>query len=739
MLTGPVSHIAKMLFEYAVEVVRKNFNESDFFPPDIAKLKGLPDEPRTFDPFLSARKGKTDGGVGVWQRDGDVERLRAHLKEHTSTHLILTGPSGAGKTVFLTQIVKARYLGSFVEVSKYSNFLSTLISQIPCDRPDLIDRRTSLDNSLQAYIETAKPIFVGKVLQDRAALVKNDVVLAKITDEISQFITDAMATRPLTLFVFDQIERFLLDVKYKLAHASEDVLGYEIYFLIIALSTLRGLDNVRTVFSIRADALYASVDFLSYSLNDSSEADRIFRYMYFGGINIKDADRGVIAKIQLQFDDIADGILTWREVSNFLSLQSRSISNTFFIQLTGYLIEHFSDTDQRIKEVVKKPGDPGELLPIFFEQLLAGYHHRYPGTINYDVLRVIILTIAIENRSTGDPVTPDRISKLAHLPVNYVRPVVAYLLSIGVVRSDAKGDRAIRFAHDMLFDHIVQADGFIVRDDLQKAIERLSERRSRDLNAIEGYGRVLTDARDFDVGALAVLAFGLYGAVVCLTSWGVGGDAIKSSAVCDAIHGFWSWLFSTRVHVEECSALKWYYPAIFVADLAWISYMYKLDKGYFRNIFHGFGLLRRASTAVTIIAAVLGIAASFTPVLTVVPITVCGLLLAALLFVVRAVEGSDSQFSKSNKEWAYRTTLNMLFVNILIPLHLFMVTDTAVYRSAREAMDATLHLSTKNLTFWLTAIFLLWFWMHVRPDQQSEVSIATRLASRGPSRGRYVS
>jgi hypothetical protein len=181
--------------------------------------------------------------------------------------------------------------------------------------------------------------------------------------------------------------------------------SYQVYFLILVLKALRGLKNARAIFSIREDALFESVDFLSYSLDKPGDADRGFRYMYFSGINTKTADPGVVDQIIRKFNQ-ANPQIKWTVLSRFLTMQNRSVSNTFFIQLTGYMIEHFSRKDKNIVEIIERGGVPSDLLPLFFDQLIAGFYRRYPLSISYDILRIVLLTIAIENKYSGDPVTP---------------------------------------------------------------------------------------------------------------------------------------------------------------------------------------------------------------------------------------------------------------------------------------------------------------------------------------------
>jgi hypothetical protein len=76
----------------------------------------------------------------------------------------------------------------------------------------------------------------------------------------------------------------------------------------------------------------------------------------------------------------------------------------------------------------------------------------------------------------------------------------------------------------------------------------------------------------------------------------------------------------------------------------------------------------------------------------------------------------------------------MLFMLFLILLHRFMIADGPVLAAVRDAIDAALHdylpnfVSAKNVAFWATGFVMIWFWLHIRPEQQNKISLATRLA-----------
>src|SRR6202044_472396 len=152
-----------------------------------------------------------------------------------------------------------------------------------------------------------------------------------------------------------------------------------------------------------------------------------------------------LRQIRHQYQQINSPV-DWNEFERFTSLKSKSVSNTFLIQLSGYMLENFGKTDPRVKEIVLGPaessgtsasghaarshaGIPHDFLHVFFEHLIAGFHQAHKGLVNHNIFKAVVLTIAVENRTSGDAIASERISRLSHIPQSYVEPVVEYLLS----------------------------------------------------------------------------------------------------------------------------------------------------------------------------------------------------------------------------------------------------------------------------------------------------------------------
>jgi hypothetical protein len=65
---------------------------------------------------------------------------------------------------------------------------------------------------------------------------------------------------------------------------------------------------------------------------------------------------------------------------------------------------------------------------------------------------------------------------------------------------------------------------------------------------------------------------------------------------------------------------------------------------------------------------------------------------------------------------------------LLVSVHTFVVSSLPVHVAAKEAMETYIFgWNLTIITFWLSSIFLVWFLMHISPEQQSQISMATRL------------
>lgn len=723
-------------------------------PPEYWTMVGLPEKPGEFSPFFSE-----SGPDKVWSRPADLARFHQHMAQNIHSHTILTGPSGSGKSTFLRYIVKPDLKEQLVFVNSYFDITSTFIDSIPFidgllspPNDKLTSNRMDLDAAISEFLASPINLSINQVLQDTSSFrisnaFKLPQALVDIGDHTETFIRQALDGRQMIYFVFDQIERFLSDLKHLQSRRDETTRAVSIYIALRVFKTLRQLPNTRTIFAIRSDFLFASIDFLTYSLDQLDEADAVFRYFFFNSINISTSPKA-IHEIGQQYKQINSPV-TWPAFEKFTALNSKSISNTFLTQLSGYMLEHFGASDPRVAKIVSSGRPPGDFLQIFFEHLIAGFHQAHRGIVNHNIFKAVVLTVAVENRTSGDAITAERISRLSHIPQRFVDPVVTYLLSRHVLRTEAsKGTKLVRFSHDLLFDHVVDSPEFQGRDDLHKGMERLAEHKTPDLDMIpvSTYGSFSEELRQLQIPALSQLAYWLFAAALSISStWPLlplGSELKKWDPWADAACG---WLSETYKHViatlpgfirhffvvTDCKSMGHYAIAIAVMHIAWLWYIYKLDRGYFRYVFFDRPVFKAMAAGLVPLGATFGMLVGFSPNLCVIPLTVVGLGMSFLLVVAAYQIGLTFPFGKMNRQWAVRTAMNMIFTALLlVNLHSFMVSTHPAYSVARDDMKSDIFLGLGDpaiIIFWMTSFFLCWFLMHISPEQQSAISMAARL------------
>ena len=721
-------------------------------------MDGLPEKAGNFSPFFG-----DEGTEQVWSRNADLKRFMLQMEHNIETHTILTGPSGSGKSTFLRRVVRPVLGENLIFNSSYLDYKKTFINIIPT--PDhLVAKKLELEKAIKTFLKNPPAnLSINSVLQDNTAFEEDlPKVLREIGDRAESFIRAALKDRPTTYFIFDQIERFLSDLKHLQYQPEEAGRIVSVYIVIRVFKALRQLKNTRTVFAIRADFLFASIDFLTYSLDSLEDADGIFRYFYFNGINASTSPEA-IEQIQLQYEAAVNASADWDDFVKFTALTSKSVSNTFLTQLSGYMLENFGVSDPRVAQIVSTDGkNPDDFLELFFEHLIAGFHQSQKRAVSHDIFKAVVLTIAVENRTSGDAIAHERICRLSHIPRRYVDPVVRYLLSRNVLKQELfDGKKFVRFSHDLLFDHIVNSPEFQGHDDLHKGMERLAEQRvpTQKLIDVPTYGDFLGELRGFRVPAVAMLIYWLFAGALTISSTmqvlPPSDELTKwlpwSQNSCEAMYRVYNRLIDllpTPIRSlfavigcipvgNDSVAIGNYSAAIAIMHIAWLWYIYKLSRGYFQYVFVGKPILQAMAALLVPLGTTFGILVGFSPNLSIIPLTVVGLWMSLLLVIVGHQAGA-TPFGKMNRSWALRTTMNMILTAVLlVSVNSFMVSTLPDYVAARGAMEPYLFgFNPTIITFWLTSVFLCWFLMHISPEQQSAISMAARLTQFDVTRNR---
>jgi hypothetical protein len=311
--------------------------------------------------------------------------------------------------------------------------------------------------------------------------------------------------------------------------------------------------------------------------------------------------------------------------------------------------------------------------------------------------------------------------------------------TVGVVRQETDKGEAFRFVHDMLSDHITEAEEFAIRSDLQKAIERLSDRRISRLTPVPRFARLLLDIGRGEIGAIFIAAYIVYGLLLILSAWRVSISGWSANAFCpflnSAMHSHYpSWLVGW---LSDCDTVGMTYPIIYVMHVVWVRFIYYFDRGYFQYVFSRSRILRLATCALPVVGVFLGIILSLTPPLYLLPVTLIGMVMGLFLMYLGRSKFAFNQFARMNWIWGYKTVLNMLFASSVSVVLIFMLSPNPSYVAALTEINR--HLKTipffpeqianaRSLTFGVIGALLLWFWYHIREEQESDISMAARLA-----------
>lgn len=787
MPEGSSSLLLSLLDEKAAPVIKlfdNIFLKERYISRDISRWSGLPKEQTIFRPFAV----DVDGGREneFFERNEEYNKFSKYLRRTINSHTILTGPSGAGKTYFMYKIVQNCNDYKFCFVNKYDNLIANIVYSFSWPDAGLVQRDDFLEE-ISEYNSRHRGTTVASVLLKPSRYIRefeNDVWYEKFTNYINMAFLDDVVH----LIVFDQMERFLASLSNEKSTDETSGLGLsgiDIVILFAILRLFRSKNNVHTVFIIRSDALNKAIDFLSCTadvfLNNShcpklSEAsaekecmdnkdcdDRLLAYYYFNGVNIHNAP-GAVQQIRSRFEIARGGTaIDWDAFVKFTNISSPNKSNTFMIQMTGYMIEHFGREDGRVSRIISENKDLYKIMPVFFEHLISGFYKNHPKLMKVDIFKAILLTISIENKRAGEAITRKRAAGLCHLPISYIDAVFEYLLSTHVVIPDVveeekgKKEPGIRFVHDKLFDHIIQAEEFTLRPNLLKAIERLSERKipTNRLLTVDGFGSLW----DFNFISVILYVFFVWGAVIIVSAYT---PFLENSAI-PVMREISRWLLDTigyplsmlgiDTSQSKTSIVQRYYPFIYLSHVFWISYMYYLYKGYFKYAMRASRAVHVAAMSLPVIGVTLGIEMSFSPQLYVFPITIVGLVMGFILMVFSFGFKKNILFGRLNWLWGKRTALNMFFVSLLYFLFKFMISSSSGavgarneinknFSGANEALQLLINrspdwlrnympgeLTIEFLTFLFSGCLLIWFWIHIRLEQQSEISMADRLAT----------
>lgn len=669
----------------------------------LARFPELSHQHTLFRPFALKQADGRD--PDIWPRYRELERLLERLDESHNCHLILTGPSGAGKTTFLSKIVRpsieARGVPWF-SVDTYDRLTMAVLEQFP-----------QLNDSLIVQVRAA-------LSTDATTL--HDVLSASpvpqlddLFDQLRLKLDEAFSAQPRVFIAFDQVERLLSSLQLEQGSRDQSRIGPDLYLFIKLLRYFREHDRYRTILVLRSEYMYSSIEFLEFiAYRHSASRNQIISYFLCPGINAESSPEG-IAAIRAAFQKIK-GASSF--VDNFVqanNLDSPARSNTFLAQLYGYIVEYYYAADPRVRSSLERGDPPKMMMGYYFDYLLNDYERLYNILSSSDVefLKAVMFSIAIENKVGGNAVTNERIALLTHLPLSYVKTVTHFLLQNGLLLEETtRGDISYRLIHEIIADYVLENEQLAINSRLKDGIQGLSEARAVPATVPK---RFETPVRDLapppTLGAFALAVFFVHGIL-----------KLRFDTVCTTSHDFLSFM----PLAVPCDADPKYFAFVFIVDCVWLWFIYRVSYGYFAHVLRP-SWLRVAGTTLPLLGATGAVAFSHSPGLFIIPIAVLGTLMGLFLVIGCANGSFRGRVRQENLTWGLLTLGNMTIATLLTTL------VAAPFKPDWIRSDQVLHLygwtvDVKQAIVIFACLVMFYFWIHIQNKQQSRESIAARLA-----------
>jgi hypothetical protein len=717
----------------------------------IQRRDGLPGSSAPFDPFHISEP---------WPRDIEVAALANLIAKSVTSHILVTGSSGAGKTKLARFLLKKQLESDPKILDETKDTPPDLIWSDRYESPvtDLVERLTTTIDKKHQLVSSIRNFLVTNScsIQDlfdpsaREKQNKQFEAADELWKQISNFLSVSIPTDRITVFVFDQLERIAQSIRLD-DRTSQYENGFEIYFLIRLIEHLRLLPHIRTVFVVRGEYFYRCIDFLENEAPTLTGVDRVsVSHFVCPGINTASDNRAaqqIINEFEIAQTALGLGnslVHDFREISR---LRSRTFSNTFMIRLVGYVMLNYCHNDH-VKDLIKYSASQDKFLKFYFDCLFNEYAKQNKRENAVDCIKVIIFGIAVQNRIAGRAIDLNMTAFLAHLPEDVVHDAATFLIDRGLLLHEGRNREApaYRLAHDIISDYAIGSEQFSSEHPtwprLKDAIRGLSEARAdkRDLTPLRSYanpiddlvGRFVPEFSKFttqkDMSFISILSL-----IFIWLFYVYGMLRVIDPNICELSSGFFQrYVWASR----ECDFVSQFYIIIYVTHVVWVTYIYYVARN-FLNLTIKEGLPRKIGEATPMIGAVLGIVFIQSPSLFLLPIITVGIIMGRLLY---RGSGDGSYVGRSAVDcrlWAFRTTINMVIAStiIIISVAVLHPESTAYLDHLANPVSSSLgnHVifTGKNVAVawvYLINFAMIFFWWHVRPEQQTELSFASRLA-----------
>jgi hypothetical protein len=649
---------------------------------DVYRSEPLPEPLGEFSPFP-----KPDWRP--WDRNRVTTELASLVEATTTQHVLLVSPSGTGKSTMINQLLpKKLEQYQVIRISNYTNVVRTL----------LVDLTGSLnDNSVK------DEVFQFVEGKDTARVDELEACLLRILS--------AVRNSGKILICFDQVERYFIRHD-SAAEKNYAELSRENAVVRLLLKHLAGCENIRTVFAVRSEYIFGSLSNLFNFNTNGSGIEKYVEFYFLWGVNDRD-DRDIYLDLSKKLQNKFGGRL--KTLFGIALIQNPMKANTFLLNMGGYLYEQLRER-KKYKGRLSEPNLSGDdLIDIYLDAAFEGYVAK-SGRNDRCLFDTVIYALASDTKTSGQAADGPRIAGLAHFPEEEVQSVVFYLQSTGVIETErSEGEDTYRLKHEKLSDRVLKSDKLIIHSCAIDGIRYLTA------NGVET--KKLTVPRHFptsletsltgfaNVGYIAVLIYALFG-IARLAFPESTYALINLTKAYDLLFRLSGYQFHDYYMTPQ------FYAPHFIANVAWVSYIDRMNRSYVQNVTRGIPAF--LGNCLALLGTTLGIWMAFVPELFVVPTVTVGVVFAFILMTASRSRNFNGQIKEMTRAWGLRTFLNVSVVFLL---------NWKFFAPNFDMSDHAMGILTnippgERVTYLLIlviaeAVLMLWFWQHIKADQNT--------------------
>lgn len=668
----------------------------------LTRFRKLPGPSKAFNPFPAS------GDFEAEERSiakSIADRIKSRS---TQRFLVVSAPTGSGKTVVSTQLVPKSLEGKFEaqKFEEYDRFLERIRDRVSRD----------YESAASQFVTTAFTAL--KETGDRGV------------DELASAVGELLGNRKV-LFIFDQAERLSPQIEANaLKNGTTPAEERQIFRTIF--NALLANKNFRVLFLVRDEELASFLSILCPpDERGTQNTDKMF-LIGMRGINRTDDARACAdlkAKLRdlTKSDDLAEKFVTLAKCDD------PEEADTLSLKLAGYLYAALvwkgpdgenSDisysAERRNLRKLEEAQEPRDLIAIL---LGAAFEHcaiEYPGQLDRGIFDLILYSVAADTKATGAASSIERVSALAHLPKADLAPIFDSLKGIGVfVESEGGRISNYRLAHDSIADAILRADELNIHSRAVHAIRSLAEERS----GRERITKVSAIPKSFELGKAALSSS--YIPIIVFFAFGLSRIVFSEPLGQIFENTLGSLTFSFLFSFPEYYQRAIFYVPTFLVQITWLTYIDRVNRAFIQRVTSGFKAT--AGNSLSTIGCMLGIMTAYSPQLILFPLVIVATIYGLLLIAISRQSNVRGEIRDIVWKWGVRTILNLFIASV------FALGLSAVYADqASGFFDIIANwLDKDSALFGLIlgeALILFWFWYHIREEQNTPQVWAATLA-----------